>query len=382
VNAGYAKTAAAEGLAASLSLNAQMVLYDFGRSKLGKDIARESVLATREALVSAEQNILLAAVNAYFSVRSAVENVAINQNSVRVLGETLRATQDQFDVGEVTRTDVALAEAKLAAARAGLAAANGQLASARETYKATTGHYPGALAAAPRAPKLPRTADDARALAKRNHPSIRQSQHQVTVSELQMGLAAAQRLPTVNGSASISSTDSGSDTSTVGVTLNQTIYSGGARSAAHRKAIAGRDSARSNLLQSAVIVVQGVGTAWANIEVSRVQIIATDQQIKAATVAYRGVQEEAKLGARTTLDVLNAEQSLLDAQAARIDAEANQQVALYSLLAAMGLLTVEHLNLGIPVYDPSAYYNAVKSAPSTSVQGKSLDRVLQAIGKN
>jgi outer membrane protein len=130
-----------------------------------------------------------------------------------------------------------------------------------------------------------------------------------------------------------------------------------------------------------VQIAQGVGNAWANIEVFRAQITATEQQIRAATVAYSGVQEEAKLGARTTLDVLNAEQSLLDAQASRIDAEAQLQVAIYSLLSAMGLLTVDHLNLGIPTYDPAAYYEAVKSAPATSVQGKSLDRVLQAIGK-
>ena len=128
-------------------------------------------------------------------------------------------------------------------------------------------------------------------------------------------------------------------------------------------------------------IAQGVGDSWANIEVFRAQINATQQQIRAATVAYKGVQEEAKLGARTTLDVLNAEQSLLDAQASRIDAEAQLQVAIYSLLSAMGLLTVSHLNLGIPTYDPAAYYEAVKSAPATSVQGKSLDRVLQAIGK-
>ena len=94
------------------------------------------------------------------------------------------------------------------------------------------------------------------------------------------------------------------------------------------------------------------------------------------------MKEEAKLGARTTLDVLNAEQELLDARAARITALADLQIANYSLLSAMGLLTAEYLNLGIPTYDPEGYYNAVKNAPATSVQGKSLDRVLQAIGKN
>jgi len=131
-----------------------------------------------------------------------------------------------------------------------------------------------------------------------------------------------------------------------------------------------------------VSITQGVGNAFAGIEVAAAQIAATDRQIEAASIAYEGVKEEAKLGARTTLDVLNAEQELLDARAARITALADLQIANYSLLSAMGLLTAEYLNLGIPTYDPEGYYNAVKNAPATSVQGKSLDRVLQAIGKN
>ena len=114
---------------------------------------------------------------------------------------------------------------------------------------------------------------------------------------------------------------------------------------------------------------------------ARAQISATDEQISAARQAYEGVREEATLGARTTLDVLDAEQDLLQARADRITAETNLQLAHYQLLAGMGLLTVEDLNLGIPTYDPSAYYGAVRDAPYTSTQGDNLDRVLRAIGK-
>ncbi|MEZ5779105.1 MAG: TolC family outer membrane protein [Paracoccaceae bacterium] len=371
-----------DNLSASIALTAQMELYDSGRNRISVDIAKETVLATRQALVGVEQSILLDAVSAYFSVRSASDSVSLNQNSVRLLSETLRATQDQFDVGEVTRTDVALAEARLASARAGLAAAQGQLAAARESYKAVTGHYPGPLAAAPTAPALPRSTDAARAIAQRSHPAILQAQHQVTASDLGVVLAAAQRLPSLTGTASIAQDDNGRDASSLGLRLTQPIYAGGKLSSVHRKAIAQRDAARSGLLQTSVNIAQGVGTAWANIEVSRAQISASVREIEAATIAYEGVREEAKLGARTTLDVLDAEQSLLSARTNRVQAEADLQVAIYSLLSSMGLLTVEHLNLGIPVYDPAAYYNAVKSAPTTSIQGKSLDRVLQAIGKN
>ncbi len=370
------------GRDASLGLQAQVTLLDFGRNRLGIDISKEVVLATREALVGVEQNVLLTAVQAYFDVRSAAENVAINENSVRVVGEFVRATQDQFDVGEVTRTDVAQAEARLAAARAGLAAAEGQLAVARESYRAATGHYPGTLAAAPRAPALPKTADEAGAIAQRRHPSILQAQHMAKAADLGISAAAAERMPELTGSVSVTHNDGTGDDAVAALGLSQTIYAGGRLSAAHRKAIAQRDQARAGLLQASVAISQGVGNAYAGIQIARAQISATDRQIEAASIAYEGVKEEAKLGARTTLDVLNAEQELLDARATRITAEADLQIANYSLLAAMGLLTAEHLTLGIPTYDPEAYYNAVRNAPATSVQGKSLDRVLQAIGKN
>jgi len=204
----------------------------------------------------------------------------------------------------------------------------------------------------------------------------------VTIADLQVALAAKKRLPVLAGSVGFQAEEGGARGATVGLQLSQTLYSGGALAAAHRKAIAGRDASRAGLSQTGLIVNQNVANAWSNIKVARAQITAIDEQIRAATVAYRGVKEEATLGARTTLDVLDAEQELLNAQADRIDADANLQVALYSLLSSMGLMTVEHLNLGIPTYDPAAYYNAVRNAPLTSVQGESLDRVLRAIGKN
>lgn len=373
---------AADNFSASAALTAQMTLFSSGRNRLNIDIAKETVLATREALIGVEQNVLLSAVQAYFGVRSSEENVANNSNSVRVLEETLRATQDQFDVGEVTRTDVALAEAQVAAGRAGLAAAEGELNAARESYKAVVGHYPGRLAAAPRVPALPGSVDEAQGIALRTHPNVLQAQHQVSAADLGVALGAAQRYPTVSANASFAVDDNGNDISSVGVQMNQPIYAGGKLSSVHRQAVAQRDSARAGLQQTSVIVAQNVANSWADIAVSRAQIEATNRQITAAQIAYDGVSEEAKLGARTTLDVLTAEQSLLDARASQITAVANYQVANYALLATMGLLTVEHLKLGIPVYDPAAYYNAVKSAPPSSVQGATLDRVLKAIGKN
>ncbi len=371
----------ADRRSAALTLAAQMTLFDFGRNRLAIDMQKEAVLATREALRSIEQDVLLSAISAYTSVKSTAEQVSINDNSVRVLSEELKATQDRFDVGEVTKTDVSLAEAQLASARASLAAARGNYQIAREAYKAAVGHYPTSLAALPKAPKLPKSLAEAQSTAQRNHPAIKQVQHNVTLAELGIKAAAAERLPEVTGSLALKNAEAGVTTQSAGVELTQTIYAGGALSAAHRQAIAGRDKARATLQQTAVELAQGAAQAWSLIDVYRAQIRAYDEQVQAARIAYQGVKEEATLGARTTLDVLDAEQDLLDAQAARIDAEAQLQVGYYQLLSAMGLLTVEDLKLGIPTYDPAAYYNAVRNAPSTSVQGQSLDRVLRTIGK-
>ncbi len=373
----------------SVALQGELLLYDWGRSQLAIDAAKEQVLAARQALVGVEQDVLFSATRAFFDVRSAMDQVALQENSVRLVGQERQAAKDRFEVGEITVTDVALADARLAASRAALASAQGQLDIAREGYLAATGRKPAPLSAPPPLPKLPANVDAARAIALKNHPAILQAQRAAAAAELGVAAAAAERNPSLSASAQTSlgrGASSGVEYDTrlsagVSLTLNQTLYSGGRLPAAHRKAMAARDQARSALLNTSRLVSQQVGTAWANIQVARAQITSINQQISAAQQAYDGVREEAQLGARTTLDVLDAEQSLLQARADKITAEANLQLAHYQLLAAMGLLTVENLKLGIPTYDPSQYYNAVRNAPYTSKQGESLDRVLRAIGK-
>ncbi len=374
----------------SLQIGAEMTLYDWGRSQLAIDSAKEQVMATRQALVNVEQNVLLDATASFFEVRRATEQVALQQNSVGVLSRERQAAQDRFDVGEITVTDVALADAQLAATQAALASAQGQLEIAREGYLAATGRKPTGLSAPPPLPKLPASVNAARAIAQKNHPAILQAQRQAAAAELGVAAAAAERNPTLSGNLGVGVTRSPSTfsgvydnraTASIGVQLNQTIYSGGRLPSAQRKAMAARDQARAALLNTSRQISQQVGEAWANIQVARAQIGAIDQQITAAQQAYEGVREEALLGARTTLDVLDSEQSLLQARADKITAESNLQLAHYQLLAAMGLLTVENLKLGIPTYDPSQYYNAVRDAPYTSKQGESLDRVLRAIGR-
>lgn len=369
-----------EGLSASLSLSADLVLIDFGRRKLDIQVAKESVLATRQALIQVEQNVLLDAVQAYVDVRLSQEVVALRQSNLRLITQELRASRDRFDVGEITRTDVSIAEARLAESRAALAAAEGQLMVAREAYKAATGAYPGKLAPLPKAPALPRNMEEAQSVARGTHPLIRQAQHQVTVADLQVEAAKAERTPTIGAGVTLRTDDEDMQSANIGLSMSQTLYAGGRLSALQRKAMAGKDAARAALQQTAVGILQNVGVAWANLAVAAASIEASDLQIRAAQAAFDGVREEAAAGTRTTLDVLDAEQELLDARNARLQAEAQRYVAVYQVLSTMGLLTVDHLQLGIPTYDPEAYYGAVEKAPSHSAQGKKLDRILEKIG--
>jgi outer membrane protein len=380
-NLGALSTNGWSDLASSVGLTAEMTLWDYGRGSLAVEAAKETVLATREALIGLEQQVLFAAVRAFIRVRVAEEVVALRQNNVRLLSEELKATQDRFDVGEVTRTDVALADSRLAAARSGLAAAEGDLLVAREEYKAATGAYPGDLQRAPPVPGLPGSVEAAQEIARLTHPSIRQAQREVTLSALNVARAEAAMGPNLVGRVQTNRTDGGITSDNVGVEYRQTIYAGGGLSAAYRAALARSSAARSNLLQAGVVISQEVGTAWSNLSVSAATIEATKQQVDAARIAFEGTREEANLGSRTTLDVLDAEQELLDAQFARLQAEAERYVAVYGLLSAVGLLTVDHLQLGIPTYDPAAYYNAVRNAPVTTPRGKRLDNILKKIGQ-
>lgn len=379
--------ATAESVTGSVGLAAELVLYDGGTNRLGTDVAKETVLATREALVSVEQQVLMSAVDAFFEVRRANEFVRLRENNLRVISEELRAARDRFDVGEVTRTDVSIAQARLAATRAQLAAARGDQARAGEAYLAAVGRKPANLKA-PGVVKAPaRTLDEAKAFALATHPDLKRVQHQVTAADLGIAIAEAGKKPRLKITSSIGVSDrfdAGTEgrSASVGLQASQPIYQGGRLSALERKSRAQRDAVRGDLHTAQLQIAQNVGNAWAQLAVARATSVASTQQVRASEVAFRGVREEATLGARTTLDVLDAEQELLDARASLVSARIDELRASYMLLATMGLLTAERLNLDVPQYDPAAYYNLVKTAPvNTSKQGRQLDRVLKSLGK-
>ncbi|GAA6158517.1 TolC family outer membrane protein [Ruegeria sp. HU-ET01832] len=369
-------------------LTLSQLIYDGGFSVLGKQSAQEIVLSTRQNLIDIEQAVLFRAVNAYLDVVLQEETVQIQLNDVEVSAEELRASQDRFDVGEVTRTDVALSEAQLASAQAELAVARGNLSTAQAEYVNAVGNAPGATAGQPNLPSLPNSESEAIAFAQRNHPAILSSQHEVRAFDLLVQQQRANLGPNVslNADAGITESfdnDDDLEDARIALNFNQPIYAGGALAAQVRRAMATRDATRANLLNVQKDITQGVSASYANFQAAAASLRASTEQVRASQVAFDGIREEATLGARTTLDVLNAQQDLLDAQLNEVASRTERSRAAYQLLQAQGLLTAERLGLAVQIYDPTLYYNLVKKAPAqVSRQSKDLDRVLKALRRD
>jgi outer membrane protein len=380
----------ADTTTATASLVAEWVLYAGNSRRLSIEAARETVLAARQGLVAVEQQVLRDAVTAYLNVWRDLQVVNVREANVRVVTQQLRAARDRFEVGEDTRTDVAQAEARLAQARSALAAARGQLEISRELFALAVGRHPGALAGPGPIPGLPRSEEEADGLARQNAPSILRLQHEVSAAELAVQGARASYRPTITLDGRATNTFESpfpggeGEGASIGLTLTQPIYRGGQLASLERQALAQLGAVRASLNQQTLVNVQIMGNAWAQMRIANAQIQAADQQISAAELAFEGVREEASLGARTTLDVLDAEQDVLDARISRIEAQTNLYSAAYAILAAGGLLTVERLGLEVPGYDPAAYSDLVSGAPGRvcSAQGDRLDRIMDRVGRD
>ncbi len=374
----------------SARVAAEMTLFDFGRGAAGVEVARAQVLALRSGLIGVEQSVLLRAIAAFVEMRTATQVIGLRQSNTRLIEQELRAARERFELGDSTRTDVAIAEARLAAARSALAAAEGDLEIAREEFRLAVGRAPEQLSALPALPRMPSSLDAAQATARANHPAIAQAQHQVRAAELQSDIARRQRFGTVRGEVSAGISDGRAQETTrrgtttdinAGITYNVPIYSGGRLPSTERQAIAQQQGQSFALHQTVAEIQQDVASNWSRLAVARARLEASDQQIEASRAAFEAVRAEAELGARTTLDVLNAEQELLDAQFARIEASAALQFASYALLESTGMLTVGALNLGIPTYDVEAYSSAFSPAARTpSVQGQRLEAIMGRYG--
>ncbi|MGB0496818.1 MAG: TolC family outer membrane protein [Rubricella sp.] len=365
----------------SLSLNGSVRVFDGGATDASVNAAMAVVTQARADLAGTEQNVLLAAVTAYVDVLRDTQFVRLARNNVRVINSQLEAAQDRFEVGEVTRTDVAQARSRLAAARSNLVANEGALNRSREAYVAAIGDVPTELAPTPPLPALPTTLAEAEAMAMRMAPSLVAARQAVEEAEYGIELARAGFRPTVDVTGSVTSSssvlDDTSDTAEIGISASVPLYRGGALSSAVRQAVARKEQAEAALQETARSVRRSVADAWSGLEVSRASIQASRERITAARIAFEGVREEARLGARTTLAVLDAEQELLDALTNLAAAERDEYVAAYQLLASVGLLNATHLGLAVDIYDPTRNYDAVQNGPfATGGRGEILDRIL------
>lgn len=364
-------------------LNAQLLLFDSGQTRAAIESARFSIASGRASLVGVEQEVLFNAVSAYTEVLQALEFLRLAQNDVRVLDEQVEATRNRFEVGEVTRTDVSQTEARLAGSRGNLVDARGNLELSRQAYLAAVGSLPGQLDAVPPLPALPGSIAEAEQLALRQHPDVIAAQFSERAALADFDRARAASRPSITAGTGVdysgqhSLAPQGDDSFDVSVELNGSVplYSGGANSSLIRQAQQLLEQRKFQVQETGREVIQEVNNAWSQLLVARALIVANREQVVAAQIAFEGVTEEARLGARSTLDVLDADQERLQAEAEVVRSRREEYVAAYSVLRAIGLLTVRHLDLGIETYDPDVYYTQVQSAPVGGYDTSAVDRI-------
>ena len=361
-----------DSLSDTAALNISQTLWDNGQTRAAVEAARFGVLSARQQTLEIEQNVLRSAIVAYMDLRAARANLDLTNNNIKLLQEQLRAANDRFEVGEITKTDVSLTESRLATARSGAAAAQANLAGIAANYTALTGLKPTPLSTTVNLPKIPAKLSQAEATALENHPSIKAAELNVQAASLDIALQDKNKSPTLSASVGASANRSGtgigdgfaqsSEGINLTVQLNMPIFQGGILASQRRQAkaqhatqVAALDLARVNTLAT-------LRAGYARYRAAQASKEAAIEGIRAAEIAYDGVNEEAKLGARTTLDVLNAEQELLGARAELVNSIRDEQVAAYDVIAEMGQLTAEALNLPVELYDPTAQAEAQKEA--------------------
>jgi outer membrane protein len=331
--------------------------------------AESQVMGAREQLRNTEQNTLLSGVTAYMDVLQDTAILDLDRNNVQVLQEQLRETRDRFTVGEVTRTDVAQAEASLASAQATALSAEATLEAVIARYRQVIGDQPTSLAPVkPIVRPLPRTLPEAITISQVEHPAITALLDGVDAAQLQIKIAEGALYPQVSVTASVSNNYDVNITpgmkalqAEIMGQITIPIYQGGAEYATIRQSKEGltvqelrADSARDQIRQNVV-------AAWGLNQASVGVVRAARAAVSANEVALTGVREEAKVGQRTTLDVLNAQQALLQARTTLVQAEHDQVVNSYSLLSAVGRLNIPTLGLAVAEYDPRVHFDQVKS---------------------
>ncbi len=346
-------------------------IYTGGLVSSQVNAADADVLAGREGLEHTEQTVLQTVIGAYVDVRRDQESLAITQQNVAVLGRQLEEAKARFQVGEITRTDVAQTQARLAAAQAQLASAQAQLTISRANYAAVVGQNPADLAPEPSLAKLlPATMDQAYDGAEHDNPQIRQADLAEQAAAARVAAAKAQTRPTLalragagyqGGNLGLASpfANYAHDVNASAV-LTIPLFTGGLTSSEIRQAAERDNVARINVEVVRRQILQQLAQAWSQLLGARANLVANEEQVRATAIAFDGASQEAQVGLRTTLDVLNAEQELRNAQLALVNARHDEYVAATAVLVAMGALHVEDLTAGLAAYDPKVNFDRVR----------------------
>ncbi|MFL6735188.1 MAG: TolC family outer membrane protein [Sphingomicrobium sp.] len=355
-------------LSAGVDLN--YPIFSGGSVRNSIEAAETRVEAGRATLRAVEGDVFTEAVAAYMDVIRDRAIVELNNNTVRVLTTNLEAARDRFEIGDLTRTDVAQSEARLELGRSNLATAQGRLATSEENYRRVIGHAPGDLAPPPPLPPLPTTAEEAVRIALVSNPDLIAINRQAIASGYDVSVARASRLPTLSAVASGDYVNtvagdvegalrSGSATS-VGLNSRIPLYQGGLPSARIRQAQALEGQVLEQVIGTERAVVATTRSAFATYESAQRAIQSNTIAVQANELALEGARAERSVGTRTVLDVLNAEQELLNSQVALVSAKRDAYVAGFQLLNAMGQAEADDLGLdGGPLYDPLGNYRRV-----------------------
>ena len=380
-------TTESDGSTASISLSQN--IWTAGRTARGIDAAEANVRAGRENLRDIEQQVMASVVQAYADVVRDMEILRIRQENITVLRRQLDESNARFEVGEITRTDVAQSEARLAQSDADLANAQAQLSVSRAAYAAVVGQAPANMEALPVLPGLPTDFDSALDVALVENPGVRAAVYALQAAEANVAAARAEYLPSARLQASYGGTSndlSGFDLTdrtsfTAGATVSVPLFTGGLNRSRVAQALERANAAQISVEGERRGVLQSVSSAYAQTIAAKSTLQAGEQAVRAASVAAEGVRQEAQVGLRTTLDVLNQELELRSAQVTLASANRNQYVAQAQLLAAMGRLGGPNLDPTIEAYDAEANYDAVRNRGALPWDGvvETLDRVASPV---
>lgn len=359
--------------AASVNLNLSIPIYQGGAVRNSIRAADQRVLSGRENLRDTEASLFSSVVGAYMDVIRDSAIVSLNQANVNVLTVNAQATRDRFQVGDLTRTDVAQSESRLALARGQLQSVEAQLINSKESYIRLVGSAPDVLEPPPPLPNLPVSPDSAVAVAAKNNPGLAAANREREAARYDTSAARASRLPTFSlvttggynnylGSLRASNIPLPQSQTTVsaGAQVSLPLFQGGRPAAQIRQAQARESQAIENVTLTERNIVAQTRSAFASYRASNNLIVSSQTAVDASALSLEGVRAENTVGNRTILDILNAEQELLQAQSNLVSARRNAYVAGFSLLAAMGRADVDDLGLeGGVLYDPATNYNRV-----------------------